>query len=68
MRASSLSAVRGELPRPRVGFGLAFEERARHVIEQHLVLGRELLASTPRQMPFERGLVHQQFVERAVYS
>lgn len=38
--------------RQRIGFGLAFEERARHVMEQHLVLDRKQLPAASRQMRF----------------
>ena len=49
--------------RQRVGFGLAFEIRARDVIEQHLVLNRKQLPAALGQMRFKRWLVHEQFVE-----
>ena len=50
----------------KVPFRLAFEVGARHVIEQHLVVDREQLARPPGQMRFERRLVDQQPIERAV--
>ncbi len=52
--------------RLRVGFGLAFEIRARDVVEQHFVLDRKQLAAALRQMRFERGLVREQMIEPAI--
>ena len=46
----------------------AFEVGARHVVEQHLVLDRKQLAAAPRQMRFERRLVHEQHDRAPRYS
>jgi hypothetical protein len=50
----------------RVRFGLAFEERARHIVEQDFVLHREQLAAAPGQMRFQRRLVHEQMIQSAI--
>jgi hypothetical protein len=49
-----------------VGFGQAFEIRACHVVEQHLVLDRKQLSAAPGQMRLERRLVHKQVIEAAI--
>ena len=52
--------------RLRVGFRLALEIGARDVVEQHFVLDREQLSAALRQMRFQRGLVREQAIERAI--
>src|SRR5262245_14717966 len=52
--------------RQRVGFGLAFEIRARDIIEQYVVLDRKQLAAALRQMRFKGRLVHEQMIEAAI--
>ena len=52
--------------RLRIGRGLALKIRARHVVEQHLVLDRKQLSAALRQMRFELGLVAEQMVEPAI--
>lgn len=52
--------------RQRIRFGLAFEIRARDIIEQHIVLDRKQLATAPRQMRFKGRLVHEQMIEAAI--
>ena len=52
--------------RQRIRFRLAFEIRARDVVEQHFVLDRKQLAAALRQMRFERRLVHEQMIEAAI--
>ena len=50
----------------RIGLGVALEIRARHVVEQYLVLDRKQLAAALRQMRFEFGLVGEQMIEPAI--
>jgi hypothetical protein len=52
--------------RLRVCFRLAFEIGAGDVVEQHVVVDREQLAAALGQMRFQRLLVHQQAIERAI--
>ena len=52
----------------RIGLRVAFEEGARHIVKQHLVLGREQFAAAPSEMRFKRPLVQQQRVECAVQA
>ena len=49
-----------------IAFCLAFEICARNVVKQHFILDRKQLAATLRQMCFERGLVHEQMIKRAI--
>ena len=53
-------------PSLRICLGLALKIRARHVVEQHLVLDREQLSAALRQMRFELGLVGEQMIEPAI--
>ena len=43
----------------RIGGGLSLEIRARHVVEQKLVVEPEQLAQAPLEMPLQRPLVRQ---------
>src|SRR6202048_3183570 len=52
--------------RLRIGRGVALKIRARHVIEQHLVLDRKQLSAALRQMRFQLGLIGEQMIEPAV--
>ena len=52
--------------RLRVRLRLAFEIGAGDVIEQHVVLNREQLSATLRQMRLQRSLVREQAIERAI--
>src|SRR6516225_9067399 len=52
--------------RLRVGFRLAFEIGAGHIVEQHLVLDGEQLAAALRQMRFQRGLVGEEMIKPAI--
>jgi hypothetical protein len=52
--------------RLRVGLRLAFKIGARDVVQQHLVLNRKQLSASPRQMRFERLLVQEQMIKRAI--
>ncbi len=72
-RNTDLLAVRPVIARItalrlRIAFGLALEIGARHVIEQHFVLGGKQLAAALRQMCFERAFVFKQVVERAIQA
>ena len=55
-------------PGERVSLGLAFEERARDVVEQQLVVEREQLAEAALEMLLEGSLVRQDRIERPVQS
>jgi len=50
----------------RIGRRFTLEIRARHVVEQQVVIEREQLAQALLQMRLERLLVWQQLVERAI--
>jgi len=52
--------------RLRVGFRLAFEIGAGHIVEQHLVLDGEQFAAALRQMRFQRGLVGEEMIKPAI--
>jgi len=52
--------------RLRIGFGLAFEIGAGDIVEQHIVLDGEQLATTLRQMRFQRGFVAEQMIKSAI--
>jgi hypothetical protein len=52
--------------RLRICLRLALKIRARHVVEQHLVLDREQLSAALRQMHFELGFVREQMIEPAI--
>src|SRR5258707_9512771 len=52
--------------RLRICLGLALKIRARHVVEQHLILNGKQLAAALRQMRFEFGLMHEQTIEPAI--
>ena len=49
--------------RERVRLGLALEEGAGHVVEQHLVVDRKKLPAAARQMRFQRPLVLEQLIQ-----
>src|SRR6266849_4256151 len=50
----------------RVAFSQTLEVGASHIVEQQVVLEREQLAKPSAQMLFERLLVRQQLIQRAV--
>jgi hypothetical protein len=52
--------------RQRIRCGLAFKIRTRYVVKQNLVLDCKQLAGAPRQVGFDRCLVHDELVESAI--
>jgi hypothetical protein len=54
--------------RQGIRVGLAFEIRARHVVQQQVVLDGEQLAEPLLEKHFQRRLVRQQFVQPTVQT
>ena len=52
--------------RQRVRCGLTLKICTRNVVEQNLVLDRKQLPRAPRQVRFQRYLVHHELVESAI--
>ena len=52
----------------RIGMGLSLEVRARHVVQQQVVLDGEQLAEPLLEKHFQFRLVRQQFIETAVQT
>ena len=72
-RDAHLLAVRPVIPavaalRQRIARRQSLEVRARHVVQQQVVLQREQLPQPRLQVTFDRFLVRQQTVERAVQA